>query len=280
MQSDIVTLQTILKHFSKHGPKSNVAYVKTKLNGRDLLNTVFKSANDKTIGWSIYFTSGGSANDKTNYQYTLLVSAIRYKCPADVIQLLITETNLDITDIYGQIPILNAVYYGHDEKVIAMLKTATNCNIANNCGVTALSHAADTKSISYKVVELLITDTNRDFVDIDGNTPLHCAVRSGQPQRIIIMLITDANRDLANFNGDTPLMLARKFNKAAVCLFGGEEETLKNDEETLKNDEETFKNDNEETSLLVVPSRPVHYWWRAIGAISRLLRQKVERKKD
>ncbi|GAB1600493.1 putative ankyrin repeat protein RBE_0997 isoform X1 [Argonauta hians] len=144
------------------------------------------------------------------------------------------QVNVNIQDLYGQTPLMVACSLDDDAKAMKFVRILTRAgsslHIYDDFHRSALSYAALNGLLNVTVF-LLQKDSCTDFatVDCSGNTLMHMAAESGNPE-LVNFILDDMKKyhhykiDIPNDAGFTPFLLACKnsnFASAYILLTKG-----------------------------------------------------------
>ncbi|KAK1522112.1 uncharacterized protein CCOS01_09824 [Colletotrichum costaricense] len=111
----------------------------------------------------------------------------------------------------GDTPLLVACYCNNARAFDTLLKHGVDIHARNLQDESSCLHVASMFG-SLEVMELILTSTAGqtliDCIDIDGNTPLYCALRKSQSAAAKLLIDQGARTDLCNSMQDTPLHIA------------------------------------------------------------------------
>ena len=147
------------------------------------------------------------------------------------------ETDVDINarNNWGDTPLLMAVGKNYDSDIVArMIQNNSDINVCNNSGNTPLHLAVANdnretielllnKGANIHAVnnELVLNGSNVDIVkllllkgtplnqkNIDGDIPLHIAIRNKQEEAVKLLIDSDSDLFVENKKGETPIVMA------------------------------------------------------------------------
>ncbi|KAL3673423.1 hypothetical protein V7S43_001135 [Phytophthora oleae] len=124
------------------------------------------------------------------------------------------DINWHCTQSYGATPLIAAISNGHQEIVQVLLKAGAELGVLKTPDRNSPLHEAGFRGdpdIMQLVVNKVIEKSSEDTPDLInlqnqfGNTPLHNAARTGNPECVSHLLQAGAKYSIKNVNGSIPL---------------------------------------------------------------------------
>lgn len=141
-----------------------------------------------------------SKDSEDNKKYTAVAQA-----------LLDANADVNISNIYGQTALMDAVQYADINLAEKIILKGADINAKNNAGETALTLAV--KQNRYNVVNLLIRNgADVNVVNQNGQTALMEAAQNGQTQMAKLLIKKGADFSLVNKSNETAFTVAAKNN--------------------------------------------------------------------
>lgn len=128
------------------------------------------------------------------------------KKPA-VEMLLLLGASTDLTDYYGNTPLIAAVRSDNLEIAELLIRYGASLNAVDDKGSTPLHHSA-ALGFFYLADMLIYYESPLEVYDAEGNTPLMISVWAGYYDITDLLLKTGANPNAVDKKGFTPLMMA------------------------------------------------------------------------
>lgn len=170
------------------------------------------------------FVVAGFADEpqKVNELNKLLLQAAAGGNVDTVKSLLSRGVNVNVRDVYGQVPLHHAVVKGHKKIVELLIHKGANIDAKDNAGHTALHYAAGASAgtgrnnaleWSADMVRCLLDEgADIDEQDAIGWTPLHYATRMRCESIVAILLEKGADSSVTNNRGRMALSLAQRMS--------------------------------------------------------------------
>jgi len=112
------------------------------------------------------------------------------------------RADVEVTDVYGRTPLIDASYSGHHDVMRELLARGANIEAAMNEGITSLFIASQEGHICV-VRELLARGANVNAADNNGDTPLIIASYFGYVDVVRALLSAGADKHHVDNVGDT-----------------------------------------------------------------------------
>lgn len=160
---------------------------------------------------------GALPNLKNNFGNTPLHMVVDLALPPDLVRALVAKgADVNARNKQGSSALLNAVKEGNQSLITALLALGANPFAGNNVDESPVSESikAGTENLSW-----LITASNKDLRDDNGNTALHRAVQLGNyPDAVAYLLSIGSNPNDRNKKGQSPLHLALQSRNLPIAL--------------------------------------------------------------
>jgi ankyrin repeat protein/WD40 repeat protein len=171
--------------------------------------------NDDEALFDSLVKAGYSLEEYNGKGLTLLIMAIAKNNSKWIDKLLILSDNVDFPAKNGLTPIIIAIGTNNFELVKKLLDQGANLNHQDSASDESLLHQAvrdwdreDSATDSLIIDLLLAKGLDINFQDIDGNTPLHRAIKDEQKEKALHLVSSKANLNVMNNNGWSPTMLS------------------------------------------------------------------------
>jgi ankyrin repeat protein len=144
---------------------------------------------------------------------TELIDAITSKNTEKVQQLVNSGTNIHTKDIFENTPLHKAVEQGNIDIVSFLIAQSADVNAKNKSGFTPAYNAV--KFDKHNVLQLLIDNgakVNEQFLNDNGNSLLHLAVKKNHLECAKILLQHNGNVKAVDYNNNKPIYYAKENN--------------------------------------------------------------------
>ena len=164
-------------------------------------------------------------NAKTETEHLTALHYASFRGNIKIIKILIQNFANVQALTYNGLNMLHKGAQGNSPNSIIYFNKKYNIDIAstNNDNLNAM-HFAAISGMDNSIIYLLNMGLNPNLQDINGNTPLHYAVKYGQNRIIKKLLHNGADKNILNKNKVSPAMLAREnpelsdiFSKKGIC---------------------------------------------------------------
>ena len=164
-------------------------------------------------------------NAKTETEHLTALHYASFRGNIKIIKILIQNSANVQALTYNGLNMLHKGAQGNSPNSIIYFNKKYNIDIAstNNDNLNAM-HFAAISGMDNSIIYLLNMGLNPNLQDINGNTPLHYAVKYGQNRIIKKLLHNGADKNILNKNKVSPAMLAREnpelsdiFSKKGIC---------------------------------------------------------------
>ena len=164
-------------------------------------------------------------NAKTETEHLTALHYASFRGNIKIIKILIQNFANVQALTYNGLNMLHKGAQGNSPNSIIYFNKKYNIDIAstNNDNLNAM-HFAAISGMDNSIIYLLNMGLNPNLQDINGNTPLHYAVKYGQNRIIKKLLHNGADKNILNKNKISPAMLAREnpelsdiFSKKGIC---------------------------------------------------------------
>ena len=164
-------------------------------------------------------------NAKTETEHLTALHYASFRGNIKIIKILIQNFANVQALTYNGLNMLHKGAQGNSPNSIIYFNKKYNIDIAstNNDNLNAI-HFAAISGMDNSIIYLLNMGLNPNLQDINGNTPLHYAVKYGQNRIIKKLLHNGADKNILNKNKVSPAMLAREnpelsdiFSKKGIC---------------------------------------------------------------
>ena len=164
-------------------------------------------------------------NAKTETEHLTALHYASFRGNIKIIKILIQNFANVQALTYNGLNMLHKGAQGNSPNSIIYFNKKYNIDIAstNNDDLNAM-HFAAISGMDNSIIYLLNMGLNPNLQDINGNTPLHYAVKYGQNRIIKKLLHNGADKNILNKNKVSPAMLAREnpelsdiFSKKGIC---------------------------------------------------------------
>ena len=164
-------------------------------------------------------------NAKTETEHLTALHYASFRGNIKIIKILIQNFANVQALTYNGLNMLHKGAQGNSPNSIIYFNKKYNIDIAstNNDNLNAM-HFAAISGMDNSIIYLLNMGLNPNLQDINGNTPLHYAVKYGQNRIIKKLLLNGADKNILNKNKVSPAMLAREnpelsdiFSKKGIC---------------------------------------------------------------
>ena len=164
-------------------------------------------------------------NAKTETEHLTALHYASFRGNIKIIKILIQNFANVQALTYNGLNMLHKGAQGNSPNSIIYFNKKYNIDIAstNNDNLNAM-HFAAISGMDNSIIYLLNMGLNPNLQDINGNTPLHYAVKYGQSRIIKKLLHNGADKNILNKNKVSPSMLAREnpelsdiFSKKGIC---------------------------------------------------------------
>ena len=164
-------------------------------------------------------------NSKTETEHLTALHYASFRGNIKIIKILIQNFANVQALTYNGLNMLHKGAQGNSPNSIIYFNKKYNIDIrsTNNDNLNAM-HFAAISGMDNSIIYLLNMGLNPNLQDINGNTPLHYAVKYGQNRIIKKLLHNGADKNILNKNKVSPAMLAREnpelsdiFSKKGIC---------------------------------------------------------------
>lgn len=133
-----------------------------------------------------------------NKKLDIIRTLIKYKC------------NLDAQDSRGETALMRECYFGDVQTVSVLLAAGCNVNLQSETGNTALNRVCSFGSRGRKRIVKMLIEYKCDLnaKNMNGQTPLMCAIDWSQPKSASLLIKFGCKLDITDFCGVTALGFA------------------------------------------------------------------------
>lgn len=120
-----------------------------------------------------------------------------------------SKKGIDLADSEGRTALHRACYYGHTDVAVYLIDNGASIEARDHHSKTPLHSAASSNPQSENMITTLLQKgADPEAVTSLGWTPLHSAVRYGEPEIAQLLIDSGANIEAKNNYGETPLLMA------------------------------------------------------------------------